>query len=120
MCWHTAGTETLSSAPAGWSDPADRGVPNPGGRQAGKTMERTDWLDEKMTPAEARFLMVTAITHHQVTSPIWGEHEVSKLHAELADIQRQAVQVVAEQPATPSGWRPFLRNGPESGGSQAA
>lgn len=59
-------------------------------------MERTDWLDEGLTPADARFLMVTAITHHRVSSRIWGEHEVLKLHAELAEIQRLAVEVVAK------------------------
>ena len=63
---------------------------------AGKAMERTDWLDEGLKPADARFLMVTAITHHRVSSPIWGEHEVRKLNAELADIQRLAAKVVAE------------------------
>jgi hypothetical protein len=47
-------------------------------------MERTDWLDGGFTSIEARFLMVTAITHHQFSSPIWGEDEVRKLHAELA------------------------------------
>jgi hypothetical protein len=35
-------------------------------------MERTDWLDEGLDPAGARFLMLTAITHHQFSSPIWG------------------------------------------------
>jgi hypothetical protein len=59
-------------------------------------MERTDWLDEGLNPADARFLMVTAITHHRVSSPTWGEHEVRKLHAELAEIQRLAVEVVVE------------------------
>jgi hypothetical protein len=59
-------------------------------------MERTDWLDQELNPADARFLMVTAITHHQVSSPIWGEHEVRKLHAELQEIQRLAVRVVVE------------------------
>ena len=59
-------------------------------------MERADWLEERVDSADARFLMVTAITHHQVSSPIWGQHEVSKLHAELAEIQRHAVNVVAE------------------------
>jgi hypothetical protein len=59
-------------------------------------MERTDWLDEGLNPADARFLMVTAITHHRVSSPTWGEHEVRKLHAELAEIQRLAVKVVVE------------------------
>ena len=59
-------------------------------------MERSDWLDQGLNPADARFLMMTAITHHRVSSPIWGQHEVSKLHAELAEIQRHAVNVVAE------------------------
>jgi hypothetical protein len=31
--------------------------------------------------------MVTAITHHQFSSPIWGGEEVRKLHAELAEIE---------------------------------
>jgi hypothetical protein len=59
-------------------------------------MERTDWLDEGLNPADARFLMVTAITHHRVSSPIWGEHAVRRLHAELAEIQRLAVKVIDE------------------------
>jgi hypothetical protein len=49
-------------------------------------MERTDWLDVGLDPVSARFLMLTAITHHQFSSPIWGEHEVRKLHDELAEI----------------------------------
>ena len=59
-------------------------------------MERTDWLNEGLSPADARFLMVTAITHHRVSAPIWGEHEIRKLQAELAEIQRLAVKVAAE------------------------
>jgi hypothetical protein len=65
-------------------------------RKAGKVMERTDWVDEGLSPADARFLMMTAITHHRVNSPIWGQREVRKLHAELAEIQRLAVEVVVE------------------------
>lgn len=49
-------------------------------------MERTDWLDVGLDPVSARFLMLTAITHHRFSSPIWGEHEVRKLHDELAEI----------------------------------
>jgi hypothetical protein len=49
-------------------------------------MERTDWLDAGLDPADARFLMLTAITHHRFSAQIWGEHEVRKLHAELAEI----------------------------------
>jgi hypothetical protein len=55
-------------------------------------MERTDWLDEGLTSADARFLMVTAITHHKFSSPAWGEHEVRKLHAELAELDRLVAQ----------------------------
>jgi hypothetical protein len=60
-------------------------------------MERTDWLDEGLNPADARFLMVTAITHHQFSSPIWGAHEVRKLHAELAELDRMVTQAVADE-----------------------
>lgn len=59
-------------------------------------MERTDWLDGRLDPTEARFLMLTAITHHQFSSPIWGEHEVRKLNAELAEIDRLAARAVDE------------------------
>ena len=50
-------------------------------------MERADWLDRGINPAQARFLMVTAITHHQFSSPVWGQDEVRKLYAELAEIE---------------------------------
>jgi hypothetical protein len=50
-------------------------------------MERTDWLDRGINPAQARFLMVTAITHHRFSSPVWGQDEVRKLYAELAEIE---------------------------------
>jgi hypothetical protein len=58
-------------------------------------MERADWLDGAFTPTEARFLMATAITHHQVSSPGWGEHEVRKLHDELAEIEIAAIRLIA-------------------------
>src|SRR5579859_604048 len=96
MCGPGPGTQTFTSAPAGWSDPSRPERPDSRACGAGQVMERTDWLDARLNPADARFLMVTAITHHRVSSPIWGEHEVRKLHAELAEIQRLAVQVVAE------------------------
>ena len=60
-------------------------------------MERTDWLDEGLDSADARFLMLTAITHHQFSSPIWGEHEVRKLHAELAELDMLATWAVVDQ-----------------------
>ena len=39
-------------------------------------MERTDWLDQGYDSTAARFLMLTAITHHRFDSPIWGQDEV--------------------------------------------
>ena len=63
-------------------------------------MERTDWLDQGYDPAQAQlFLMVTAITHHRFSSPLWGEDEVRKLHAELADIASTAAQIT--RPTSP-------------------
>ena len=58
-------------------------------------MERTDWLNGTFDSVEARFLMVTAITHHRFSTPIWGEDEVRKLHAELAEIESSALGLVA-------------------------
>lgn len=65
-------------------------------------MERADWLEHGIDTAEARFLMVTAITHHRFNSPAWGAHEVRKLHEELAEIDSIAIQ-------TASGYRTRLR-----------
>jgi hypothetical protein len=62
-------------------------------------MERTDWLEGGFDPVEARFLMVTAITHHRFSSPIWGEHEVRKLHAELAEIDVLASRAAVDHAA---------------------
>ena len=62
-------------------------------------MERADWLEEKVNPADARFLMVTAITHHRFSSPIWGAREVRKLQAELADIAKHASDILKEHQA---------------------
>ena len=59
-------------------------------------MERTDWLDGGFDSREARFLMMTAITHHRFSSPIWGEDEVRKLHAELAEIELLASRAVMD------------------------
>jgi hypothetical protein len=55
-------------------------------------MERADWLEAGFDSAQARFLMITAITHHRFTSPAWGEDEVRKLHAELTEIDISAAQ----------------------------
>lgn len=62
-------------------------------------MERADWLEEHITSADARFLMVTAITHHRFSSPIWGAHEVRKLHAELSEIAKRASEILKETQA---------------------
>jgi hypothetical protein len=58
-------------------------------------MERTDWLDEGLSPADARFLMLTAITYHKFSSPAWGEQEVRNLHAELTELDRLVSQAAA-------------------------
>ena len=63
-------------------------------------MERADWLDERVNSADARFLMVTAITHHRFSSPIWGAREVRKLQAELAEITKHAAEVMREHQRT--------------------
>jgi hypothetical protein len=55
-------------------------------------MEHTDWLDKGMNAEEARFLMLTAITHHGFRSSAWGEDAVRKLHAELAELDTLAAQ----------------------------
>ncbi len=58
-------------------------------------MERADWLEGGFDSAQARFLMVTAITHHRFSSPAWGEHEIRRLHAELTEIDVSAARVLA-------------------------
>jgi len=72
-------------------------------------MEQTDWIHQGIDAAQARFLMVTAITHHRFSSTIWGEHEVRKLHGELAEIEAAAVQIVAPRPARRRLIRPGIR-----------
>jgi hypothetical protein len=62
-------------------------------------MERADWLDGRVDPADARFLMVTAITHHKFSAPIWGAREVRKLQAEIAEIARHATEIMHEHQA---------------------
>jgi hypothetical protein len=62
-------------------------------------MERADWLDGGVDSAAARHLMVTAITHHRFSSPIWGAREVRKLQAELAEITRHAAEIMREHHA---------------------
>jgi len=64
-------------------------------------MEHADWI-QGFDAAQARFLMVTAITHHRFSSPTWGEGEVRKLHGELAEIDVSADRVAAPRR---SRWR---------------
>jgi hypothetical protein len=73
-------------------------------------MERADWLDDRVNPADARFLMVTAITHHRFSSPIWGAREVRKLQTELAEITKHAAEIMREHQATAK--RPRSARGP--------
>jgi hypothetical protein len=53
-------------------------------------MERADWLLAGFDSAQARFLMLTAITHHRFGSLTWGEDAVRSLYAELAEIEAAA------------------------------
>jgi len=57
-------------------------------------MERTDWLDAGIDGSQARFLMLTAITHHNFGSPAWGEGQVRQLYAELTAIDAAVAQVI--------------------------
>jgi hypothetical protein len=50
-------------------------------------MEHADWLHAGFDAAEARVLMLTAITHHRFSSRAWGEEAVRRLYAELAEIE---------------------------------
>ena len=61
-------------------------------------MERADWLEAGYDSAQARFLMMTAITHHRFSSPTWGGDEIRRLHAELREIDHSAAQVLAARP----------------------
>jgi hypothetical protein len=72
-------------------------------------MERVEWLDGGFDSAEARFLMVTAITHHRFNSAVWGEHEIRKLYAELAEIEACAARVLAAFRTRTSGSQPGWR-----------
>jgi hypothetical protein len=69
-------------------------------------MERADWLEDRVDSADARFLMVTAITHHRFSSPNWGAREVHKLQAELAEITKHAAEILREHQATAKKGRP--------------
>ena len=69
-------------------------------------MERTDWLDAGFDPAQARFLMVTAITHHRFHSQTWGEPEVRKLYAELAEIEMTVTGSLMTERRPPRHRRP--------------
>lgn len=77
-------------------------------------MERTDWLDAGFDPGQARFLMVTAITHHRFNSPTWSEAEVLKLCAELRDIEDELLREI--EPVQP-GHGPYRGYLPLAAGS---
>src|SRR5487761_1282523 len=73
-------------------------------------MEHADWLDAGYDTAQARFLMMTAITHHRFTSPCWGADEIRSLHAELREIDASAAAHRAVGMAGPGS---FLTTGPD-------
>jgi hypothetical protein len=49
--------------------------------------------------AQAQFLMATSITHHRFSSPLWGQDEVGKLQAELAEIDLAVAQAASAESA---------------------
>lgn len=69
------------------------------------SMEHADWLQAGFDPAQARFLMLTAITHHRFGSRAWGADAVRSLHAELGEIEAAAM------PASGAGPRQGPRPG---------
>ena len=58
------------------------------------------------SPADARILMVTAITHHSFNSPDQKCPRVRKLQAELAEITNDAAEVLHEHQAAVRKPRP--------------
>ena len=97
-----------------------RGRDRDAGRQMRSDLRRPAWSAPTgwrrgFDAAQAQFLMVTAITHHRVSSPLWGEDEVRKLHAELEEIVSAAVEVqTPEQPVNPGPSSPFSSGRPFS------
>jgi len=87
-------------------------------------MEHADWLHSGFDSSQARFLMLTAITHHRFGSPAWGKAEVHRLYAELTAIDAAAHRLLAlSRPARPvrqarsaraahPSHRPFLMERP--------
>ena len=69
-------------------------------------MERADWLQAGFDATEARFLMLTAITHHRFGSRAWGDDAVRSLYAELGEIEAAAhAHTVSQGPQRPSRLR---------------
>ena len=62
-------------------------------------MECADWLSGGFDSAQARFLMLTAITHHRFDAPIWGQDEVRRLHLELTEIDLLTTQAAVDHAA---------------------
>jgi hypothetical protein len=90
-------------------------------------MERANWLEAGFDSAQARFLMMTAITHHRFSSPAWGEQEVRKLHAELTEIDVSAAQAIVsgrdfavDRGGRPAGRYGLVRRTALRGGQEAA
>src|SRR5690348_11239510 len=101
MLWPAGVTRAGQGKPHHRGDPRPTGqgrsVAGTGGRRL--DMARTDWLAGGSTSIGAGFLMVTATTHPQFSSPIGGEDEVRKRHAELAEIERAARRAVVDEDA---------------------
>ena len=72
-------------------------------------MERTDWLDEGLDSADARFLMLTAITHHQFSSPAWGSTRSASSMPNSPSLTVLAAQAVVDHDVARSQARRTIR-----------
>jgi hypothetical protein len=60
-------------------------------------MERADWLAGGLGAAQARFLMVRAITHHTFGSPAWGDFQIRRLFDELTEIDASMTRILVSR-----------------------
>ena len=60
-------------------------------------MERADWLAGGLGSAQARFLMVRAISHHRFSSPAWGDCEIRRLYDELMEIDASMARILVSR-----------------------
>ncbi len=60
-------------------------------------MESADWLEGGLGSAQARFLMVRAISNHALRSPPWGDCEIRRLYDELMEIDASMARILVSR-----------------------